>query len=98
MKSKFLFFLSALVFMASPSPAQLVPKEKQPLIQTIELHQADLIKLSDEIWAFAETALAETKSATLLADYAEKKVLKLSVALPVCPLLLLPAMDRDCLL
>lgn len=76
MKPKLPIFLSVFICMASLSSAQLVPKEKQPLIQTIESHQAELIKLSDEIWALAETALAETKSATLLADYAEKNGFK----------------------
>jgi aminobenzoyl-glutamate utilization protein B len=38
---------------------------------SIARRQADLIGLSDRIWAYAETALAETRSAAALADYAE---------------------------
>ena len=35
--------------------------------------RADLASLADQVWAFAETALRETRSAALLADYAEKQ-------------------------
>ncbi|HTF19570.1 MAG TPA: amidohydrolase [Chryseolinea sp.] len=44
---------------------------KAAVIKSVETHSADLIKISDEIWANAETALRETKSAKVLADYAE---------------------------
>lgn len=51
-------------------------KEKQTAVASIEAHQKDLIQLSDQIWRFAETALLETKSSKLLADYAEQKGFK----------------------
>ena len=51
-------------------------KEKQTAVASIEAHQKDLIDLSDQIWKFAETALLETKSAKVLADYAEKQGFK----------------------
>jgi aminobenzoyl-glutamate utilization protein B len=51
-------------------------KEKQTAVASIETHQKDLIQLSDQIWRFAETALLETKSSKLLADYAEQKGFK----------------------
>ena len=38
--------------------------------------QADLVDLSDRIWAYAETALRETRSAAALADYAEQQGFK----------------------
>lgn len=44
---------------------------KQIVIQSVDKHQAELIDLSDQVWAFAETALKEHKSAKVLADYAE---------------------------
>jgi aminobenzoyl-glutamate utilization protein B len=44
---------------------------KSAAVSDIEKHEADMIKLSDEIWAYAETALRETKSSKALADYAE---------------------------
>jgi len=49
------------------------PKLKQEAIAGVERRAADLISMSDQIWGFAETALRETKSAALLADYAEKQ-------------------------
>ena len=36
-------------------------------------HRAELVSLADQVWAFAETALRETRSATMLADYAEQQ-------------------------
>ncbi len=44
---------------------------KKVIVQSVEKHQADFIKMSDQIWAYAETAFEENKSAKLLADYAE---------------------------
>lgn len=46
---------------------------KQSVIQTVDKNQANNIKMSDAIWAYAETALLEYKSSKLLADYAEEK-------------------------
>jgi aminobenzoyl-glutamate utilization protein B len=46
---------------------------KQSVLQSVEKNQADYIRMSDAIWAYAETALKEYKSSKLLADYAEEK-------------------------
>ncbi len=46
---------------------------KQAIIASVEKHEANLIKISDEIWALAETAFEETKSSKILADYAEQQ-------------------------
>lgn len=45
---------------------------KAAVIASIEAQSDDLIKISDEIWALAETAFEESGSAELLASYAEK--------------------------
>ena len=45
---------------------------KEALNQSIGLHENELIKVSDEIWSYAETALQEHKSSKALADLAEK--------------------------
>lgn len=62
------------VFLAAP--LQLIawsdPAVKAEAVAGIEKHQQDLVRLSDEVWAFAETALRETRSAETLAAYAEK--------------------------
>lgn len=44
---------------------------KEAVIQSVNKHQQELITISDKIWAYAETALNETKSSKELADYAE---------------------------
>jgi aminobenzoyl-glutamate utilization protein B len=48
-------------------------KKKEEAVASIEKHKAELTNLSDQIWAFAETALRETRSSKVLADYAEKQ-------------------------
>ena len=51
-------------------------KKKEEAVAAVEKHRDELINLSNQIWAFAETALRETRSAKLLADYAEKQGFK----------------------
>ena len=48
-------------------------KKKEEAVASIEKHKAELISISDQIWGFAETALRETRSSKVLADYAEKQ-------------------------
>ncbi|HEY9231722.1 MAG TPA: amidohydrolase [Blastocatellia bacterium] len=48
-------------------------KKKQEVVASIDKHQAELTALSDKIWAYAETALRETRSSKVLADYAEQQ-------------------------
>jgi len=50
----------------APSPA------KTAALASVEGQRADLIRMADQIWSFAELALRETKSAALLADHAER--------------------------
>ena len=49
---------------------------KVSAVASIERQNADLIRMSDQIWSFAETALLETKSSKVLADYAEQQGFK----------------------
>lgn len=44
---------------------------KKSVVQSIDRQQTELVRMSDQIWAWAETAFEEQKSAKLLADYAE---------------------------
>ncbi len=46
--------------------------------QSVEKHQLDLTKLSDQVWAFAEPALKEYQSSKVLADYAEAQGFKVT--------------------
>ncbi|NJB35446.1 amidohydrolase [Croceivirga sp. JEA036] len=66
--------LLGLLLLAVPlmASAQKVSKNKQAVISAVENHKEHLITLSDSIWALAETAFEESKSAELLASYAEK--------------------------
>lgn len=48
-------------------------RKKDEAVASIEKHRGELVSLSDQIWAFAETALREKKSSKLLADYAEQQ-------------------------
>ncbi|MCX6545944.1 MAG: amidohydrolase [Acidobacteria bacterium] len=45
--------------------------QKSAVVAAIDARAAELARLSDQVWAFAETALLETKSAEALASYAE---------------------------
>lgn len=56
--------------------AQKMSKQKKEIVASIERHQDKLIEISDSIWALAETAFNETKSAELLASYAEENGMK----------------------
>jgi aminobenzoyl-glutamate utilization protein B len=46
---------------------------KTAAVASVDRHRAELVSLSDQVWAFAETALREHRSAKLLADYAAKQ-------------------------
>ena len=52
--------------------AQKMGKNKKAVISSVENHKENLIAISDSIWALAETAFEESKSAEILASYAEK--------------------------
>ena len=74
--------LALVLAAANPSPA--TPKtaetptkadvrRKQAAVASIEAQRAELVALADQVWSFAETALRETRSAALLADFAERQ-------------------------
>jgi len=68
-----LFFFSLMIsFLATAGDL----KKKSDAATSVERHKPELINLSNQIWAFAETALRETKSSKLLADYAEQQGFK----------------------
>ena len=49
---------------------------KEAVIKSVELQKAEMVTMSDKIWAYAETALNEKQSSKLLADYAEAQGFK----------------------
>lgn len=53
-----------------PAP---LSENKQAIVASVDRHAQELTRLSDQIWAFAETALREYQSSKVLADYAESQ-------------------------
>ncbi len=64
-----LFFVLPVFSQAKEARLPFLP-EKQIAAASIEKHESELTQLSDQVWRFAETALRETQSAKVLADYA----------------------------
>lgn len=50
-----------------------ISANKQFIVESVAKHEKALIYLSDQIWNLAETAFEESKSAELLASYAERQ-------------------------
>ena len=66
------FFLLLLIIQQhSVAQQKKIPANKAAVIASVNAHEQALIKLSDEIWAYAEIAFKETQSSKVLADYAE---------------------------
>lgn len=76
MKNTLLLFVA--FFSVATLAAQKMNKNKSAIIASVETHKAELIKISDSIWALAETAFNESGSSKILADYAEKNGLKVT--------------------
>jgi aminobenzoyl-glutamate utilization protein B len=51
---------------------------KSACLESVRKQEQQLVKLSDQVWSYAETALKETKSSTALADYAESQGFKVT--------------------
>lgn len=75
----FFFLLPALLF------AQSMTADKEAVIASIEAQKEQMIDMSDEIWALAETALEETKSAQILADYARANGMQVDMGVAGMP-------------
>jgi aminobenzoyl-glutamate utilization protein B len=54
-------------------PGQANRAMKQAAVASVERQGADLIRMSDEIWGFAEVGLEETRSSEVLASYAQRQ-------------------------
>src|SRR5688572_7924574 len=73
MTSPFRVLAAAGLLVPTVVSAQAARPVKQGAVALVEKQRADLIKLSDEIWAFAEVGLEEKQSSEVLAKYAEQK-------------------------
>lgn len=75
MKKRFAFAILfcglQVTLFAQQKPAPALSPHKQAVLKSVEAHEKDLVRLSDQVWGFAETALREHQSAKVLADYAE---------------------------
>lgn len=60
---------------AKPAPPKAGPS-KEAAVASIDRHRPELVDLANQVWAFAETALKETRSSKVLADYAEAQGFK----------------------
>jgi len=68
------FLVLTLCLVISTSSAQKKMSEtKKAIIASVEKHKSNLIKISDAIWALAETAFEENQSSKILSDYAEQQ-------------------------
>jgi hypothetical protein len=65
--------ISVCLLLPSIIDAQTPSATQRSAVQLVEAQRAELITLSDQIWAFAETALSESRSAEALVAYAERK-------------------------
>lgn len=70
--------LLLLGFISLNLSAQKLTSNKKAVIASVEQHKDNLIKISDSIWALAETAFEESESAEILAKYAEKNGLNVT--------------------
>jgi len=68
---RILTLLLAVCWLVSFAQTKKPDPNKEAVIQSVNKHQHELIAISDKIWAYAETALKETKSSKELADFAE---------------------------
>jgi len=73
-KSTTIFLSITMFFLTLHVSAQKkMSKNKQEIINSVEKHKKKLIDISDQIWAFAETAMLEYNSSKVLSDYAEQQ-------------------------
>src|SRR5499426_4586121 len=75
-RNSFCLTLALLALFSSLSAGATDIKVKEEAVGAIEKRNAEMIKLSDQIWAFAETALREHKSSEALSRYAEQQGFK----------------------
>ena len=73
MNIKNLFVFVFCLTMSTAFAQKKMSKTKKAIMASVEKHEANLIKISDDIWALAETAFEENQSSKILSDYAEKQ-------------------------
>jgi aminobenzoyl-glutamate utilization protein B len=71
-----LMILTAIGYSQKKSATPVISANKKLVMQSIDGKAGEMIKISDQIWAAAETAFNEAQSAKLLADFAESNGFK----------------------
>lgn len=64
---------------------QSVTKNKRAVIRSVEARSDELIEISDQVWAFAETAFEEHQSSKVLEDYAKSQGFKIESGVAEMP-------------
>ena len=82
---KILLFCGLILSLSAFTQKVTITSNKTIVLNSVEKHQDELIKISDQIWSFAEIAMREHKSAKLLADYAEAQGFKVTRAVAGIP-------------
>ena len=80
-----LVMIAGNTFAQKKTPAPVMSASKKTVIQSVDTHAADLINISDKIWAAEETAFNEIQSSKLLADYAEANGFKVERSVAEMP-------------
>lgn len=73
MRTLLLLLLAPTLAFADARDTMRHAEAKRAAVATIESIAPEMTALSDEVWRYAETALRETRSSKVLADYAESK-------------------------
>jgi aminobenzoyl-glutamate utilization protein B len=82
---RFIISIFVVISVFGYSQKQKIDPKKTEAQQSVDKHKPELIALSDKIWANAETALKEYKSAKELADYAEAQGFKVTRGVAAMP-------------
>src|SRR5262245_61613574 len=69
------FLVASLGWAATPPPPKPSPN-KVTAVASVQRQRPEMVNLANQVWAFAETALRETRSSKVLADHAEAQEFK----------------------
>lgn len=73
-----LLFLLSFSFPVFSQQQNKLSANKQAILASVEKHKNELIQLSNQVWAFAESALREKESANVLSNYAKAQGMKVT--------------------
>ena len=71
MKKYFILFVIITISASLKAQQNVLSENKKQILQSISKHEKELIRISDSIWGYAETAFGEHRSSKILSDYAQ---------------------------